>query len=171
MKFTILLLVLSSFALFAQDGNPDVLVGIGPTWMRGAANPYDLDLNVALRLGQSNFYSYWTVSTPIITVPKTSQPAVSSVTTGGAYIAKQSKSKAVSLIFLGQGGVTANQVTGTIAPTFTGSFGVSFRIGKLPLFVMPFAKAASAPTPTNSSGFATVVFQPGVQLFYGFGGQ
>jgi len=36
---------------------------------------------------------------------------------------------------------------------------------------MPCAKAENATTSTTSGALATAVFQPGVQIMYGFGGK
>ena len=150
---------------------PSIVAGIGPTWARGATNPFAVDFNFGLRVGSSNWYSYSTVSTPITTgSPAGSPPVASTITTGGAWAAAQSASGKVTLLLIVQAGFTTVQANSTVAPSFNGSVGVAFKI-KPNLYVMPFAKASNATTVTNSSALATAVFQPGVQVMYGFGGK
>jgi hypothetical protein len=77
----------------------------------------------------------------------------------------------VSLIFIVQAGFSTLEATSTIAPAFTGTLGVAFRLGKSNVYVMPYAKASNATTSATSGALATAVFQPGVQIMYGFGGK
>jgi hypothetical protein len=95
---------------------------------------------------------------------------VSTITTGGAWIAAQSPSGKVSLIAIVQAGFSTIQSTSATAPAFTGSMGVAFRLGKKPVYIIPYAKASNASTGT-SGALATAVFQPGVMVLYGFGGK
>jgi len=162
-------LALSAFGQ-TVDTLPAHLIGFGPTWNRGANNPYSADLNFAVRVGTTKFYSYTSVATPI-SFQIAGQPVASSITTGGAYVAVQSASGAVSLVFIAQAGFSSLQQTSTIAPQFSGSVGVDFRIGKSPVHVMPFAKAANASTSATSGALATAVLQPGIQVLFSFGGK
>jgi hypothetical protein len=149
---------------------PSITVGAGPSWTRGGAYASSVDVDVALHIGSSNWYSWSTVSTPVATVPSGSPALVSTITTGGAWIAAQSPSGRVSLITIVQAGFSTVQATSTTAPAFTGSVGVAFRLGKNPFYIMPYAKASNAASGSNGA-LATAVFQPGVMFLYGFGGQ
>jgi hypothetical protein len=149
-------------------GLPSVTVGAGPTWARGSAYPFSADVDIAIRIGGGNWYSWSTVSTPIATVPAGSAPLVSTITTGGAWIAAQSSSGSISLITIVQAGFSTIQAT---APAFTGSIGMVFRLGKTHAYLMPYAKASNASTGGASGALATAVLQPGVMLLYGFGGK
>jgi hypothetical protein len=81
----------------------------------------------------------------------------------------------VSLIFLIQSGFSAVAANSTIAPQFSGAASVAIRLGKKESspwyhwYAVPYAKAANASTSATSGTLATAVFQPGVQLMYGFG--
>ena len=150
---------------------PSITVGVGPSWTRGSTYPVSGDVNVAIHIGSGNWYSWSTVSTPVATVPAGSPPLVSTITTGGAWIAAQSPSGSISLITIAQVGFSTVQATSTTAPAFTGSIGVAFRLGKTHAYLMPYAKAANASTGGASGALATAVFQPGVMLLYGFGGK
>jgi hypothetical protein len=68
-----------------------------------------------------------------------------------------------------QFGFTAAQATSTVAPTITGTMALPFKPwASKNIFIMPYLKALSAPTPTNSSGVASVILQPGITIGYGF---
>ena len=149
---------------------PSMTVGGGPTWTRGSAYPLSADVDVAVHVG-GNWYSWSTVSTPVATVPANAPPLVSTITTGGAWIAAQSQSGSISLITIVQAGFSTIQATSTTAPAFTGSIGVVFRLRKTHAYIMPYAKASNASTGGASGALATAVFQPGVMLLYGFGGK
>ena len=149
---------------------PSITMGAGPSWTRGAQYASSVDVDIALHIGTSNWYSWSTVSTPVATVPAGGPPLVSTITTGGAWIAAQSPSGKVSLITIVQAGFSTVQATSTTDPAFTGSIGVAFRLGKKPIWVMPYAKASNATTGTTGA-LATAVFQPGVMVLYGFGGK
>ena len=149
---------------------PSITMGAGPSWTRGSSYAASLDVDVALHIGTSNWYSWSTVSTPVATVPAGGPPLVSTITTGGAWIAAQSPSGKVSLIAIVQAGFSTIQSTSATAPAFTGSMGVAFRLGKKPVYIIPYAKASNASTGT-SGALATAVFQPGVMVLYGFGGK
>lgn len=149
---------------------PSITIGAGPSWTRGSAYPLSADVDVAIHVGSGNWYSWSTVSTPVATVPTGAPPLVSTITTGGAWVAAQNTSGSVSLITIVQAGFSTVQATSTTAPAFTGSIGVAFRLGKSHTYIMPYAKAGNASTGT-SGALATAVFQPGVMLLFGFGGK
>jgi hypothetical protein len=149
---------------------PSITMGAGPSWTRGAANPFALDVDVALHIGSGNWYSWSTVSTPIAWPNTSGSPQVSTITTGGAWVAAQNTSGLVSLITIVQAGFTTVQATSTTAPAFTGSIGVALRLGKTHAYLMPYAKASNPQTGTNGS-LATAIFQPGMMVLYGFGGK
>lgn len=150
---------------------PSLTIGVGPSWTRGSAYAANADVDIAIRVGTSNWYSWSTVSTPITAAPAggilPGTPLVSTITTGGAWVAAQSASGAVSLITIVQAGLSASA---TASVAFTGSVGVAFRVGKKPIYVMPYAKASNASAGTNGA-FASAVLQPGVMILYGFGGK
>ena len=149
---------------------PSITMGAGPTWTRGSTYPLSADVDVAIHVGTGNWYSWSTVSTPVATVSAGSAPLASTITTGGAWIAAQSPTGSVSLITIVQAGFSTVQATSTTAPAFTGSIGVAFKLGKKPIWIMPYAKASNASTGTGGA-LATAVFQPGVMVLYGFGGK
>ena len=149
---------------------PSITIGAGPSWTRGNTYPLSTDVDVAMHIGTSNWYSWSTVSTPVATVPAGSPPLASTITTGGAWVAAQSPSGSISLITIVQAGFSTVQATSTTAPAFTGSIGVAFRLGKRPVYLFPYAKASNATTGTGGA-LATAVFQPGLMLLYGFGGK
>jgi hypothetical protein len=149
---------------------PSITIGAGPSWTRGASNSAAADVNVAYHIGTGNWYSWSTVSTPVAAVPSGGPPLVSTITTGGAWVAAQSPTGCVSLITIVQAGFSTVQATSTTAPAFTGSIGVAFRLGKKPIYIMPYAKASNTATGT-SGALATAVFQPGLMVMYGFGGK
>lgn len=148
---------------------PQYTVGIGPSWTRGANTPYGIDLTVGVRIAQTQWYSWTTVSTPVNLPPVTSStPAVSMIMTGGAWVPIQNSSGSVSMIFIIQAGFSAAGATSSTAPAFTGTGAVAFRL-RPNLYLLPYAKAANASTSTSSGALATAVFQPGVQIVYSFG--
>lgn len=146
---------------------PSLTIGGGPSWTRGSAYAANADVDIAIRVGTSNWYSWSTVSTPVTAQPVGVTPLVSTITTGAAWVAAQSASGAVSLITIVQAGLSASA---TASLAFTGSVGVAFRVGKKPIYIMPYAKASNASTGTNGA-FASAVLQPGVMILYGFGGK
>jgi hypothetical protein len=148
---------------------PSYAVGAGPSWTRGGSSQYSFDTVVGVHIGQTQWYSWTDIATPVsFPVVKGGPPAVSTITTGGAWIPIQSSAGAVSLIFIIQTGFSAIQATSTVSPAFTGSIAAAFRLGKSHLYVMPFAKASNATTSSTSGALATAVFQPGIQIVYGF---
>ena len=149
---------------------PSITIGAGPSWTRGGTYAASADVDIALHIGTGNWYSWSTVSTPVTTLPVGPTPIASTITTGGAWIAAQSPTGSVSLITIVQAGFSTVQATSTTAPAFTGSIGVAFRLGKKPIWIMPYAKASNTSTGT-SGALATAVFQPGVMVLYGFGGK
>ena len=153
----------------ASSNLPQYTVGIGPSWTRGANTPYGIDLTVGIRIAQTQWYSWTTVSTPVNLPPATnSAPAASTIMTGGAWVPIQNSSGSVSMIFVVQAGFSAASATNSAAPAFTGTGAVAFRL-RPNLYLMPYAKAANASTTTSSGALATAVFQPGVQIVYSFG--
>jgi len=175
MKKTLLLFALLASACFAQTlpvpaALPSITVGAGPSWTRGGNSPYSFDATLAVHIGKTQWYSWTDISTPIST-STSAQPVVSTITTGAAWIAAQSASGCVALVTIIQAGFSAVAANSTIAPSFTGSLGVAFRLGKSNVYLMPYAKASNAATSTSSGALATAVFQPGVQILYGFGGK
>lgn len=148
---------------------PQITVGVGPSWTRGAAQSASADIDVAIRLGQSNIYSWSTVSTPVAKVPAGAPPLASTIATGLAYIAARNPTGSIALVTIAQGGISSAQPSGPVSPAFTGSVGVAFRIGKRDLYVMPYARASNPQRGTDGALISTVL-QPGVMLIYGFGG-
>lgn len=169
-----------TFGLSAQSSNvapavatsslPSYTFGAGPSWTRGGSSPYSFDTMVGIHVGQTQWYSWTDISTPF-TLPAVpgAPPVASTITTGGAWIPVQSASGSVSLVFIVQAGFTMVQATSTASPAFTGSIGAAFRLGKSHVYLMPYAKASNASTTSTSGALATAVFQPGVQIMYGFG--
>ena len=146
---------------------PSLTVAAGPSWTRGSAYTANADVDIAVRLGSSSWYSWSTISTPVTAISVTGTPVVSTISTGGAWVAAQSSSGSVSLVTIVQAGLSASATTSL---AFTGSIGVAFRLGKKPVYIMPYAKASNASIGT-SGALATAIFQPGVMVLYGFGGK
>jgi hypothetical protein len=146
---------------------PDLTVGVGPSWMRGAAYPLSIDTDVAIHLA-GNWYSWTTVRTPAAPTPTNGMPVASTITTGGAYVAARSSTGAVSLVLIVETGFSTSQATSNVTPAFNGDIGVAFRLGKSNTYLMPYAKAANAALTSTGGGLATAVFQPGIMLLYGF---
>lgn len=153
----------------ATSDMPDYAVGVGTAWNRGASsNPYSVDTSIAIHLGKtSQWYSWTNISTPVV-APTSASPVASTITTGLGWIPIRSANGHVSLVFLLQGGITTVQAS-SVSPSFTGSLGVDFRLSQA-VHVMPFVRAANATTGSGGA-LATAVMQPGVQLFYTFGGK
>jgi len=149
---------------------PGLTVGVGPSWMRGAAYPLSLDTNLAFHLA-GNLYSWTTVSTPVAPTPANGIPVASTIVTGGAYVAAQSGTGSVSLVLIVETGFSTSQATSSLAPAFSGNVGVAFRLGKSNTYIMPYAKAANAAVSSTGGSLATAVFQPGVMFLYGFKGK
>jgi hypothetical protein len=176
------LLALFAFALsaFAQtavttpvavSSLPAYVVGAGPSWTRGGSSPYSFDTTVGVHLGQGQWYSWTDISTPVAPPVVGAPPVASSLTTGGAWVAVQSPTGSVSLIFIVQAGFSSLQASSTIAPAFSGSFGVSFKLGKTHAYLMPYVKISNATTANTNGSVLTGVLQPGFQVQYGFGGK
>jgi hypothetical protein len=138
--------------------------------MRGAAYPLSLDTNLAFHLA-GNWYSWTTVSTPVVPAPANGVPVRSTVSTGGAYVAAQSRTGSVSLVLIVETGLSTSQAASSVAPAFSGSFGVAFRLGQSNTYIMPYARASNAAVSSTGSSLAAAVFQPGVMLLYGFKGK
>jgi len=149
---------------------PGLTVGVGPSWMRGAAYPLSLDTNLAVHL-TGNWYSWTTVSTPVVPTPANGVPVSSTISTGGAYVAAQSGTGSVSLVLIVETGFSTSQATSNVTPAFSGNIGVAFRLGKSNTYIMPYARAANAAVSSTGSSLATAVFQPGVMFLYGFKGK
>jgi hypothetical protein len=160
---------------------PAYTVGAGPSWTRGGATPFAFDTTIGIHIGQTQWYSWTDISTPIatpcvagvtLTCPlNTGLPVPSTITTGGAWIPIQSATGSVSLVFIIQAGFSTIEATSTVSPTFTGSFAIPIRIRKSHVYIMPYVKLSSASTSATSGAVATGVLQPGVQAVYGFGGK
>ena len=165
----------------ATSSLPAYTIGAGPSWTRGGTTPFALDTTVGIHIGQTQWYSWTNVSTPITTPcvstatvpcpPSSALPVASSITTGGAWVPIQNATGSVSLLFIIQAGFSSIQATSTVAPAFTGSFGVAFRIKTSHVYVMPYVKLSNASTSATSGALATAVVQPGMQVVYGFGGK
>jgi hypothetical protein len=138
--------------------------------MRGAAYPLSLDTNLAFHLA-GNWYSWTTVSTPVVPTPANGVPVPSTISTGGAYVAAQSSTGSVSLVLIVEAGFFTSQATSNVTPAFTGNIGVAFRLGKSNTYIMPYARAANAAVSSAGSSLATAVFQPGIMFLYGFKGK
>jgi len=143
---------------------------MGPSWMRGAAYPLSLDTNLAFHF-TGNWYSWTTVSTPIVSAPANGVPAPSTISTGGAYVAAQSSTGSVSLVLIVETGLSTSRATSNVTPALSGNIGVAFRLGKSNAYLMPYAKAANTAASPTGSSLGTAVFQPGVMLLYGFKGK
>ena len=149
---------------------PDYAVGVGVSWNRGASYPLSVDTNIAVHLGTSNWYSWTTISTPVAATA-TGQPIPSTITTGGTYVAARSASGSVSLLLNFQGGFATVQPSG-ISPSFAGDIGMAIKPWTTRnLYILPYAKVQNASVGSSTGAFATAVFQPGILLFYGFGGK
>jgi hypothetical protein len=152
-------------------GLPSYTFGSGVSWTRGGTTPYSLDTTFAIHIGQGQWYSWTAVTTPLAKSVPGAPPVPSTITTGGAWIPAQSPTGSLSLVLIVQGGFSNVVATSTIAPAFTGSVGLAIRVKKTHWYIMPYAKAANASSATSSGSLATAVFQPGVQVLYGFGGK
>lgn len=182
MKRLFILLVISALAAFGQTAPvvmaptstvnaaalPSYTIGFGPSWDRGAAYPYSADVTLALHVGQSQWYSWSTVSTPIAPANTSTGPIASTITTGGAWIPVQSATGSISLVTIVQAGFSTVQANSTVAPAFTGSVGLAIHVGTGGWYLFPYAKAGNASTSSTSGALATVVLQPGLQFMYGF---
>ncbi len=144
---------------------PAITFGAGTSWARGAANPLLESTNLAIQIKGTNWYSWTTVNTPIAAAPKGSAPLPSTITTGAAFVAAQSASGSVSLLFILQAGLAATQISTTGA--FNGNVGAAFRLGKSHAYIMPYAGGASG----TGGSLTSFVLQPGVMVLYGFGGK
>jgi hypothetical protein len=150
------------------DALPAMTVGIGPSWTRGDVHAASADVDVAFRLGNTNAYSWSTISTPVATVPAGSQPLASTVTTGAGYVIAQSAGGAVSFVAIGQAGINQVQATSTTSLAVTGSAALALRLGKTNLYVMPYMKASN-PQKGTDGALVSAILQPGIMLVYGFG--
>lgn len=179
----ILLLLLAIASAFAQSGPtpaadptldptlPQITVGVGPSWTRGDVHAASADVDIAVKLGGSNAYSWSTISTPVAKVPAGSPPLASTITTGAAYVVARSTDGRVSLLVIGQGGLNSIPATGANSFAVTGSAGLPIRIKKKGgLYFMPYAKA-SKPTRGTDGALVSTVLQFGGMLIYGFGGK
>lgn len=174
MKVVVVLLpwILSSFIASAQTEPstlPAITVGIGPSWTRGELHVASADVDVAVRLANTNAYSWSTLSTPVASVPAGAPPLASTITTGVAYIPARSLNGGVSLVTIGQGGINSVQPTGSTSLAVTGSVGVAIRLAKSNLYLMPYLKA-SKPQKGTDGALVSAIMQPGIMLIYGFGG-
>ncbi len=149
---------------------PQITVGVGPSWTRGDVHAISADVDVAVKLGSTNVYSWSTISTPVATVAKGSPPLASTITSGVAYIAARSSGGGVSLVTIAQGGFTAVQATQSIQPAFTGSVGLALRFGRSNLYLMPYVRASNPQRGTDGA-LVSAILQPGMMLIYGFGGK
>ena len=150
---------------------PGITVGVGPAWNRGAANPYAVDITIGIRLGAtSNLFSWTDITTSIVTAGSQSAPVLSSVTTGIAYVLAQNKSGSISLLGIGQtrGLPTATSNASGLSPSFTGSLAAAFKLGKSPVYVIPYFKAGNASLGSNGS-VANFLIEPGIQVVVGLG--
>lgn len=172
-----ILLALVAFTAYAQvsipvpaptapaSSLPGVILGGGESWTRGSAYRYSTDFTVALHVGSGNWYSWSDISTPVVT-SHVSSPVVSSISTGGAWVASQSAGGRLSLIAIMQLGFSTVQATSTTAPSLSGSLGLAVRPRKSSNFwILFYAKAQNPNAATNA-----MVFQPGIQLLYSLGG-
>jgi hypothetical protein len=147
----------------AVSNLPSYVVGTGISWTRGGDSTLSADVTVGIRIAHGQWYSWTNIATPVQRTASGSPATASSIATGGAWVPVQTG--AASLIFIVQAGFSAVQANSTVAPAFiTGTFGISLRLGKSNWYVMPYLKAAN---PQVSSG-GSAVFQPGIQILYGF---
>lgn len=149
---------------------PGLTVGVGPSWMRGAAYPLSLDTNIAFHL-TGNWYSWTTVSTPVAPTPANGVPVPSTISTGGAFVAAQSGTGSVSLVLIVETGFSTSQATSNVSPAFSGNIGVAFRLGKSDTYIMPYARTTNAAVSSTGSSLATAVLQPGIMFLFGFKGK
>lgn len=152
------------------DNYPSQTVGVGTAWNRGSNYPATMNTTIGVRIGSTKAYSWTDISTPIAKTPAGSQPLPSSITTGMAYIVAANANQSVSLLAIVQGGFSSISPGGGITPSISGSFGVAFRPWKAHVWIMPYVKAAN-PTMGTNGAVATAVMQPGVSVFFGFGGK
>jgi hypothetical protein len=174
MTLRVFALLATSVASYAQTPNvdpsqlPQITVGAGPSWTRGAAYAASADINVAVRFGSSNIFSWSTISTPVAKVPVGSPALASTITTGLAYVAAQTANGRASLITIAQGGVNSVQPSGPVSAAFTGSVGLAVKLGR-GMYLMPYIRASNPQRGVDGALISTVV-QPGVMLMMGFSG-
>lgn len=149
-------------------GLPGITIGIGPAWDRGSANAEAVDTTIAFHL-KDNLYSWTDITTPVVRQsPAPNTPIPSTVTTGVCYAVAQSGSGSVTLLTCLQTGFSSSPAGAT--PVFTGNVAAAFRLGKKPIYIMPYFKAGS-PTLGTNGAVASFILQPGAQLLYSFGGK
>ena len=131
---------------------PTYLVGVG-----AELNPAGVITTLAVRIGQSNLYSWSTMDTPVKQTPSvpatstsTATPAtsqiVSSVRTGAAYVAAHSG--ACFLFFLGDAGFSTG-VGSTTLGAYSGGGGVFCNSKKAPhLYLGPVVRAVKISSST-----------------------
>lgn len=146
---------------------PQITVGVGPSWTRGDVHTASADVDIAVRLGSTNAYSWSTLSTPIARVPAGAPALASTVTTGAAYIIARSASGRISLLAIAQAGINSTPSSASLA--VTGSAGMPIRLWRSNLYLMPYLKASKPERGTDGNLISAIV-QPGVMLVYGFGG-
>lgn len=149
---------------------PTSFAAFGGTWERGATHPMNLDGSYGQRLGQSRWYAWIDMRTPIFKVAPGAAPTPSTVTAGAGYVPICSPTGSVCLIVIALGGVSAASGGQAAAPAFTGSVAVSIRLHGH-LYLTPYGQASNASYSATSGALATAVISPGVWLVYGFGGK
>jgi hypothetical protein len=151
---------------------PPVALGAGFDWTRGSPTAHAADVVVAIHIPKTSWYSWTTISTPAIRQPSGAPATPSTITTGGAWLPVQTAGGMMRLVFILQAGFSSIAANSTIAPTFSGSLGLAFRLGKKSnVYLFPYAKSASASTVSSTTAVVSAIFQPGVMLLYGFGAQ
>ena len=119
---------------------PTYLVGVGLE-----ANPTGVLTTLAIRIGQTRFYSWTTLDTP---TKQASSQIISSVRTGGAYVAAHSGS--CFLFFLGDAGFSNTSDAATLG-AYSGGGGVFCTSRRFPqLYVGPVLRAVKISSSTVS---------------------
>jgi hypothetical protein len=165
---------------------PPWVVGAGYDWTRGSTYQSALDVTVAKQFSSNSRWYWWnTLSTPI-TFHKTGSPMPTAVESGGAWVAAQTANGrgAFSLIVQGTLSQIQTQAGSTTEPGMAGTFAVTYQFHDS-WYLMAFAKTASgststtttttttstspsSTTTTTTNALASVVFQLGAQVMFGF---
>jgi hypothetical protein len=147
---------------------PPYTLGTGGTWTRGGSSTFAADVTVGIHFGHSQWYSYTDIVTPITSNVKGAAPTASQITTGALWLPICSATQSVCLGAIVQGGFSAVAASSTVSPAIDGALALFIHI-KGGLWIVPYAKASNAASSPASGALATAVFQPGIQLTYGFG--
>jgi hypothetical protein len=139
---------------------PSHLVGTGVAWNRYSAHPLSEITSVAIRVAQSNVYSWSTLDTPIAKAPAGDTAQPSSVRTGAGYVLARSASGSAFLVLLGDVGLATTP--STVSSGYSAGMGVPIRIRRSCWYVMPLYRIVGA-------GSTAMKAAPEFQVWYSFG--